>query len=96
MGRPSLVEEAVFGFEAGAVAHGFDSEFNGAPGGHDNDRERRVDARKLREEVEAFLAGGGIASVVEIHEEAIELTDLEGGLIVGDEGAALIVGFEHG
>lgn len=79
VGRPSLVEKAVFGFEAGTVAHGFDGEFDGAPGGHDNDGERGVDARELREDVEDFLAGSRVASVVEIHEEAIELTDLEGG-----------------
>ena len=43
------------------------------------DGEGGVDPGELREEVEAFLAGGGVAGVVEIHEEAIKLTDGEGG-----------------
>ena len=70
------------------------SEFDRSPGGHDDDGQRGVNALKLREEAETFLAGGGVAGVIEIDEEAIELTDLKGGDDgVGGEGGFDLVAF---
>ena len=46
---PRLLDEV-----ARAAAHGLDGQFDGAPGGHDDDRQRRVERLELREQRQAF------------------------------------------
>ena len=52
---------------ARAAPHGLDRHLDARPGGHDDDGQRRVDVLDLVEEVEALLAGGRVARVVEVH-----------------------------
>ena len=75
---PRLLDEV-----AGALAHGLDGEVDGGPGGHDDDGDARVVFADGGEEVEAFLAGGGVAGVVEVDEDGVEVG---GGEALEDEG----------
>ena len=75
----------------GAAAHGFDGEFDVAPGGHDDDGGGDAGGAEVLEDVEALLAGGGVAGVIEVHEHEIEGVILggaqEGGGPVDGDGA---------
>jgi len=64
---------------ARAVAHRFDGEIDGAPGGHDDDGKRGGGLLEAGEEIESFGAGSGVASVVEIDQRSIEVLTLHGG-----------------
>lgn len=55
-----------------ATAHGFDIQVDVGEGGRDDDGEGRVAGANGSEQVEAFPAGGGIAGVVQIDEQAVE------------------------
>ena len=61
------------------AAHGFHSQADGAPGGHYDDRQNGIDGLNPREQVQAFLAGSGIARVIQIHQYDIEVARLERG-----------------
>ena len=61
-----------------AAPHRLDRHLDAAPGGHHDDRQRRVVHAQLREQVEAFAAGGRVARVVEVHEHGVELAPLDG------------------
>ncbi len=63
---PWLLDEV-----AGAALDAFDGEIDVAPGGHHDNRQARIDLLKTREQVEAFLAGGGVARVVEVDEQDV-------------------------
>ena len=65
---PGLLDEV-----AGAAAHGFDGQVHAAPGGHDDDRKRAIEGLDAVEQVEPFLAGGGVARVVEVHQDGVEV-----------------------
>src|SRR5262249_13178037 len=63
---PRLLKEV-----AGAAAHGFYGDLDGGPGGHDYDWESGVERLNAGEEIEALLAGGGVASVIEVDEDGV-------------------------
>ena len=65
---PRLLDEI-----ARAAAHGFDGEFDAAPRGHDDHRERGVQGLYAVEQFEAFLPAGGVAGVVEVHQNRVEI-----------------------
>src|ERR1035438_3407915 len=60
---PRLLDEV-----ACAALDGFDGQVNVAPGGHDDDWNARIHLVDAGEEIEAFLAGGGVARVVKVDE----------------------------
>jgi hypothetical protein len=60
-----------------AALHGLDRQANGGPAGHHHDRRQVFVFAQQREQVQAFLAGGGIARVVQIHQEKIEFAASE-------------------
>src|SRR5262249_41185384 len=62
---------------AGTAAHGFDGDFNAAPGGHHHDGKSGIGGMDAVQKVEAFLAGGGVASVVQVHQQDVEFASLE-------------------
>ena len=70
---PGLLDEI-----ARAPAHRLDGDLDAAPGRHDDDGQRRVESLDAREQVEAFLARGRIARVVQIDERDVELARLDG------------------
>jgi hypothetical protein len=63
---PGLLDEV-----ASAALDGFDGEVDVAPGSHDNDWQAGIEFLDAGEEIEALLAGGGIARVVEVDEEDV-------------------------
>ena len=63
---PGLLNEALR-----AGAHGFDGELDVSPGGHDHDWQRRVDRTRLPQQLQPFISRGGVARVVEIHQQQI-------------------------
>ena len=56
---------------ARAALDALDGEVDVAPRGHHDHRQARVDLLNAREQVEALLAGGGVARVVEVDEQDI-------------------------
>ncbi len=69
---PGLLEEI-----AGAAPHGLDRELDRAPGGHHYHGESGVEVVQTFQEIQALLAGRGIACVVEIDQDRVELADLD-------------------
>ena len=63
---PGLLNEV-----ARAAAHGFDGQPNIAPGGHYDDRNAAVEGNDFGEQVETFLAGGGVAGVVQVDQYGV-------------------------
>src|SRR6185312_5340690 len=61
---------------AGAAAHGLDGDVHAGPSRHDDDGEGRVECLELLEQLEAFLAAGRVARVVEIDEDEREFAGL--------------------
>ena len=81
-----------------AAAHGLNGEIDVGKGCHDEDGETGVVGTDGGEQVQTFLAGGGVAGVVEVDEEAVEGVGGEvledgGGIARGLEVEAL--GFEE-
>ena len=70
---PGLLDEV-----ARAAAHGLDGQFDAAPGGHHDHRQRGVERLDAVEQVETFLAGGGVARVVEVHQDGVEIAGFDG------------------
>jgi len=70
-GKQPLVFPGLLDEVAGAALDGFDGEADVAPGRHDDDRQARIVLLNAREKVEAFLAGGGIAGVIQVDEQHI-------------------------
>jgi len=54
---------------ARTAAHCFDGELDGSPGRHDDYGQRSIERLNAVEQLQAFLTGGGIARVIEVHEE---------------------------
>ena len=71
---PGLLDEI-----ARAAAHGFHSEINAAPRGHHDHRNHVVDHLDAAQQIEAFLTGGCVPGVVQVHEDHVEIARLEGG-----------------
>ena len=65
---PGLLDEV-----GGAAAHGFNGEVYVGPCGHDDDGKVGFALADGGKEVEALLAGSGVAGVVEVEEAAVEL-----------------------
>jgi hypothetical protein len=55
-----------------AALHGLDGQPDGSPAGHHNDRRQVFVLLQQGEQVQTFLAGGGIAGIVQIHQQEIE------------------------
>ena len=64
---------------ARAPAHGFHGEIDGGPGGHDDHGRRALGGEQAAEKVQAFLAAGGVARVVQVDEREVEFFLLHGG-----------------
>ena len=71
---PRLLDEV-----ARAAAHRLDGDFDAAPGRHDDDRQRRIDALDARQQVQAFFARRRVARVVQVDQRDVELARLERG-----------------
>ena len=75
---------------ARAAAHGFDGDFYAAPGGHDHDGKSTVEFLDSREQIQSFLAGGGISRIVQVHQYGIEFARFNCGESLGGGGAACV------
>ena len=84
---PRLLDEV-----ARAAAHRLDRDFDAAPGRHDDDRQRRIDALDARQQVEPFLARRRVARVVQVDQRDVELARLDRGQHAGRRRGRL----EHG
>ena len=56
---------------ARAAAHRLDRQFDVAPSGHDDHRNRGIKRNDLRQEIEPFLAGSRVAGVVQIDQHRV-------------------------
>ena len=63
---PWLLDEV-----ASAAAHSFNRQSHVAPGRHDDDRDAAVEGNDFGEQVETLLAGGGVASVIQVDENSV-------------------------
>ena len=72
-----------------APAHGLDCQFHRAPGGHDDDRHRRVERLELREEREAFESRRRVPRVVEVDQRDVEVARVDGGQHAGGGGGGV-------
>ena len=63
---PRLLDEV-----ASAALDGFDRQIDVAPGGHHDHRQAGVQLLNARQQVKAFLAGGGVARVVQVDEQHV-------------------------
>ncbi len=54
-----------------AALHGFDSDANGGPPGHHNNRGHTVDGFQARKQIQALAAGSCVARVIQVHEQKI-------------------------
>ena len=59
-------------------AHGLDRQFHRAPGRHDHHRQGGIERLDAVQQVEPFLAGGGIAGVVQVHQDDVEIARFHG------------------
>lgn len=62
----------------GATAEGLDGQLRGTRRGHDHRGGGVSQGLETLKEVKTLLAGGGVATVVEVHQEHIRLTLVEG------------------
>ena len=69
---PRLLHEV-----AGAAAHRFHRDIHRSPRRQDDDRQRFIGGVDALEEIEALLAGRGIARVVQIHQDDVVVLELE-------------------
>ena len=63
---------------ARAAAHGFDRQIHAAPSRHHDDRKHGVHRLDLRQQLKPFLAGGGVARVVQVDEGSVIIAVLDG------------------
>src|SRR5690349_16198423 len=57
-----------------AALHGFHSNADCGPAGHDDDGRSAIDFFQMGEQVETLAAGSGIARVIQVHEEKVEFS----------------------
>ena len=65
---PRLLDEV-----ARAAAHGFHRQLHAAPGRHHDHRQRGVQRLDAVEQVQPFLPAGGVARVVQVHQDRVEI-----------------------
>ena len=70
---PRLLDEV-----AGAAAHGFDGQVHAAPGRHHDHRQGSIEGLEAVEQVQTFLARGGIPGVVQVHHHGVEVARFDG------------------
>ena len=63
---PGLLDEV-----ARAALDAFDGQIDVAPRGHHDDGQARIELLNARQQIEALLAGGGVARVVQVDEQDI-------------------------
>ena len=85
----AFVVEGLLDVVARAAAQRFDRALDAPPRGHHDDRERGVHVLEAREEVEPLGAAGGVAHVVHVHQERVEIALLDGGEHGGGGGGGL-------
>src|SRR5881227_1016211 len=71
---PRLLDEV-----ARAATHRLDGAVDTGPGGHHDDRRRRVEPLESREQVQPFRPGGRVARVVHVDQEGVEIALVESG-----------------
>ena len=69
--RQALVLPRLLNEVAGAALDAFDGQIDVAPRRHHDDRQARIDLLNARQQVEAFLAGGSVARVVQVDEQHV-------------------------
>ena len=70
---PRLLDEV-----AGAAAHSFHRQVHAAPSRHHDHRQRAIQALQAVEQIETFLARGGIPGVVQVHDHGVEVARFHG------------------
>ena len=81
---PRLLDEI-----AGAPAHRLHRLLHAAPGGHHHGRQGGVEGLELGDQLQSLAAGGGVAGVVEIEEDGVEVGGLHGREHAGGRGGGL-------
>ena len=71
---PRLLDEV-----ARAPAHRLDGLVHAAPGGHHHRGQRGVEGLELGDQLQALAAGGGVAGVVEVEQDGVEVGSLHRG-----------------
>ena len=61
-----------------AAPHGFDRDFDTRPSRHDHDGQSWIGGLQFREEIETFLAGSGVARIIEVDDRDGVITLLDG------------------
>src|ERR1044071_2462992 len=68
---------------AGPAAHGFNGQFDICPSGHHHHRQGIVQGPDASQKIQTFLAGGGVAGIIEVHQHDVELAILDRGQDLG-------------
>ncbi len=76
--QQAVVVPGFFDEVPGSPPHRLDRHLDAAPGGHHHHRQVRLEAAQAVEQLEAFAARGGVAGVVEVHQQDVEVLLLHG------------------
>jgi len=60
------------------AAHGFHRQLHRSPGGHHDHRQRCVQIQNALQELKPLLPGGGVAGVVQVHQDGVEIARVQG------------------
>ena len=74
----AVVVEGFLDVVARAAAQRLDGALDAPPRGHHDDGERGVELREAAEEIEPLGAAGGVAHVVHVHQERVEIALADG------------------
>ena len=77
-GREARVVPGLLNEIARAAAHGLHGQLHRSPGRHHDHRQGGIEALDAVEQLETFLAGGGVARVVEVHQDDVEIARFDG------------------
>ena len=77
-GREPRVVPGLLNEIAGPAPHGLHGQLDRPPGRHHDHRQVGVEGLNAVEQVKAFLAGGGVARVVEVHQDGVEIARFNG------------------
>ena len=72
-----------------AAAHRLYRQFDAAPCGHDNNRQRAVEHLYASEKIEPLLARCRVSRVVEVHQDGVKFPGFDGAQSLGRRGDAL-------